>query len=77
MKLESIPENEASKLRLLKELPLHWHEGVMNIIERAATWESAKSEIAAYLSNREMRIKNVRILFESKFPVGAQRKNKR
>lgn len=77
MKIKDVPEAEASKLRLLKELPLKWHEDVMKIINAALNWEVAKRKINEYLLEKGIHIKNISILFASRFPVGEQRINKR
>ena len=77
MKTEEIPRTEASKLRLLKELPLSYHEEIINIIKLSNNWEEAKRDIGYYLMKQYSHIMSVSILFQSKFSVGPQRTRER
>ena len=77
MKTNDIPEAEKSKLRLIKELPLKWHEDIVDLIYEALTWKVAQAAINEYLLDKMVHVKNISILFNSKFPVGPQRKKKR
>lgn len=78
MKLRyEVPEEEASKLRLIAKLPKGIRGGVAFIVDTAGSWEEAKKHVTEFLDAMIMDIQSIKVLFKSKTPVGPQRKKKR
>lgn len=79
MKIKDVPEAEASKLRLIRELPYRLQVSIDRVIERADTWTEALKRIDIFLSNNDglgTIVKSVRERFKLTGPVGKQRINK-
>jgi len=78
MKLRyEVPEEEASKLRLISKLPKGIRGGVAFIVDTAGSWEEAKKNVVEFLDAMIKDIMAIKVLFHSKIPFGEQRKKKR
>jgi len=80
MKTIDIPEPEATKLRLIRELPFVVQVPIDRIIQDAKDWDNALYGIDKYLSsiiNGIDNIKSIRDKFKLIGPIGDLRKEQR
>lgn len=80
MKTKDIPEAEATKLRLIRELPFVLQVPIDRIITAARDWEDALYGINKYLSDilaGIKKIRSVRYRFNLIGPIGETRKKVR
>jgi len=80
MKTVDIPEPEATKLRLIRELPFVVQVPIDRIIQDAKDWDNALYGIDKYLSsiiNGIESIKSIRDKFKLIGPIGQVRKELR
>ena len=80
MKTIDIPEPEATKLRLIRELPFVVQVPIDRIIQDAKDWDNALYGIDKYLSsiiNGIESIKSIRDKFKLIGPIGDLRKEQR
>ena len=76
MKTIDIPEPEATKLRLIRELPYKLQPSIDSIIEAAGDWQRALCGIDVFLSffDGADKIKEIRSKFKLPGPIGQVRK---
>jgi len=78
MKLDyEVPDKEGSKLRLIRELPYSLQMHVRMIFRKADNWQDAIKKVDLFILAHIVHLRNVNTLFNSKSPVGEQRKSKR